>query len=151
MPSSSGAPSFAISLETGEPQSPPCATNFLYPSRFISTTQARAIRCGSQPAVVGLPEKPQPGIEGISYTREMDPLLTLRRSGQDFAQDTKETSDFTLNLSFREPSLPLRHQLTSFFLSVTGGYRGSEKRCLLKSSRLRLQRSSTHATNLMLP
>jgi hypothetical protein len=40
------------------PQSPPCATNFLYPRRFMSTTQARAMRSGSQPGAVGLPEKP---------------------------------------------------------------------------------------------
>ncbi len=40
------------------PQSPPCATNRLYPRRFISMTQARAIRAGSQPGVVGLAEKP---------------------------------------------------------------------------------------------
>jgi hypothetical protein len=40
------------------PQSPPCATNFLYPKQFISTTQARAMRSGSHPGVVGLPENP---------------------------------------------------------------------------------------------
>jgi hypothetical protein len=40
------------------PQSPPCATNCLYPRRFISTTQARAMRAGSQPLRVGLPENP---------------------------------------------------------------------------------------------
>ena len=34
---------------TTAPQSPPCATNFVYPRRFISTTQARAMRSGPQP------------------------------------------------------------------------------------------------------
>ena len=42
---------------TTAPQSPPCATNFVYPRRFISSTQARAIRSGPQPGPVGLPEK----------------------------------------------------------------------------------------------
>src|SRR5215471_8543030 len=40
------------------PQSPPCATYFVYPRRFISSTHARAIRSGPQPVPVGLPEKP---------------------------------------------------------------------------------------------
>src|SRR5688572_20405399 len=51
------------------PQSPPCATYFLYPRRFISTFQARAIRSGPQPVVVGLLEKPYPGIEGITTSK----------------------------------------------------------------------------------
>ena len=40
------------------PQSPPCGTNFVYPRRFISTTQARAMWGQSHPVVVGLPEYP---------------------------------------------------------------------------------------------
>ena len=43
---------------TNAPQSPPCAVNRLYPRRFISSVQARAMRAGSQPGVVGLPENP---------------------------------------------------------------------------------------------
>jgi hypothetical protein len=43
---------------TAAPQSPPWATNRVYPRRFISTTQARAIRTGSQPVAVGLAENP---------------------------------------------------------------------------------------------
>src|SRR6185437_15129697 len=44
MPSSSGAACVPIDCTTAAPQSPPCATNRVYPSRFISTTQARATR-----------------------------------------------------------------------------------------------------------
>ncbi len=51
---------------TAAPQSPPCATNLSYPRRFISTTQARAVRTGSQPVLVGLAENPYPGSEGIT-------------------------------------------------------------------------------------
>ena len=43
---------------TTAPQSPPCATYFVYPRRCISATQARAMRSGPQPVPVGLPEKP---------------------------------------------------------------------------------------------
>jgi hypothetical protein len=38
----------------------------VYPRRFISTTQARAVRGGSHPVAVGLPENPYPGSEGIT-------------------------------------------------------------------------------------
>jgi hypothetical protein len=58
MPSNSGAACTPISSVTTAPQSPPCATNFVYPRRFISTVQARAMRSGPQPVVVGLSEKP---------------------------------------------------------------------------------------------
>ena len=51
---------------TAFPQSPPWATYSAYPSRCISTTQARAIRIGSQPVTVGLPEKPWPGSDGMT-------------------------------------------------------------------------------------
>jgi hypothetical protein len=50
MPSSPGGACAAITSVIIAPQSPPCATNFLYPRRFISTTQARAMRAGSWPA-----------------------------------------------------------------------------------------------------
>ena len=58
MPSNSGGACTPISSVMIAPQSPPCATNFVYPRRFISTVQARAMWAGSQPVVVGLPEKP---------------------------------------------------------------------------------------------
>ena len=58
MPINSGAACAPIKLVISPPQSPPCAVNFAYPRRFISTTQARAMRSGPQPAAVGLPEKP---------------------------------------------------------------------------------------------
>ena len=58
IPTSSGAPSKDICSVTALPQSPPCATNRLYPSRFISTTHARAMRIGSQPVTLGLAENP---------------------------------------------------------------------------------------------
>jgi hypothetical protein len=51
---------------TAAPQSPPWATNRVYPRRFISATQARAVRVGSHPVVVGLAENPYPGSEGIT-------------------------------------------------------------------------------------
>jgi hypothetical protein len=35
-----------------------CAAYLVYPRRFISTIQARAMRTSSQPVVVGLPENP---------------------------------------------------------------------------------------------
>ena len=40
------------------PQSPPCATNFVWPRRFISTVQARAMWAGPHPVVAGFPEYP---------------------------------------------------------------------------------------------
>src|SRR5260370_37379533 len=60
MPSSSGAACSPMACVTAAPQSPPCATNRVYPRRFISTTQARAMRVGSQPVVAGLAENPWP-------------------------------------------------------------------------------------------
>ena len=66
MPSSSGGACSAMTFEIWPPQSPPCATKLVYPRRFISTTHARAMCSGSQPVTVGLPEKPYPGIEGIT-------------------------------------------------------------------------------------
>src|SRR4030095_1132048 len=62
---SSGCPCVAITSVIIAPQSPPCATNFVYPRRFISTTQARAMWAASHPVVVGLPEYPEPGLEWI--------------------------------------------------------------------------------------
>src|SRR6185503_4728462 len=53
-PMNSGCPCVAITSLMIAPQSPPCATYRVYPRRFISTAQARAIRAGSQPVVVGL-------------------------------------------------------------------------------------------------
>ena len=58
MPSNSGGACTPIMSTTSAPQSPPCATNFVYPRRFISTIQARAMRSGPQPVAVGLPENP---------------------------------------------------------------------------------------------
>ena len=58
MPSSSEGASTPIKSVTTAPQSPPCATNRAYPRRRISSIQARAMRVGSQPAAVGLPENP---------------------------------------------------------------------------------------------
>ena len=46
MPSNSAGACAPISSVMIAPQSPPCATNFLYPRRFMSTTQARAMCCG---------------------------------------------------------------------------------------------------------
>src|SRR6516162_8968428 len=43
MPRSSGAACTPISSVTTAPQSPPCATNLVYPRRFISVTQARDV------------------------------------------------------------------------------------------------------------
>jgi hypothetical protein len=58
MPSSPGAACIPMAWVTAAPQSPPWATNSAYPRRFISTTQARAVRTGSQPVAVGLAENP---------------------------------------------------------------------------------------------
>ena len=58
MPSNPGGVCRAISSVTQFPQSPPWATYRVYPRRFISTIQARAMRSGSQPVAVGLPENP---------------------------------------------------------------------------------------------
>ena len=57
IPINSGAPSRDICSVTAFPQSPPCATNRVYPRRFINTIHARAMRMGSQPSSVGLPGK----------------------------------------------------------------------------------------------
>src|SRR5215213_5040913 len=58
IPINSGCPCVAITSLIIAPQSPPCATYRVYPRRFISTAQARAMRAWSQPVVVGLPENP---------------------------------------------------------------------------------------------
>ena len=58
MPINSGGACTPICSVTNAPQSPPCATYRSYPRRFIRTIQARAMRVGSQPGVVGLPENP---------------------------------------------------------------------------------------------
>ena len=67
-----------MSWVTAAPQSPPCATNRVYPRRFISTTQARAMRAGSQPVVVGLAENPWPGSEGITRWKASAALRAVR-------------------------------------------------------------------------
>ena len=72
MPSSPGGVSRAICSVTALPQSPPCATNLVYPSRLISSTQARAMRTGSQPVSVGFPENPWPGSDGITRWKASD-------------------------------------------------------------------------------
>jgi hypothetical protein len=40
----------------------------------MSTTQARAMRAGSQPGVVGCPENPWPGSDGITTSKASDAL-----------------------------------------------------------------------------
>jgi hypothetical protein len=45
-PSGPGGACAAITSVMSPPQSPPCATNCVYPRRFISTTQARAVQAG---------------------------------------------------------------------------------------------------------
>ena len=74
MPSRPGGFNSAICSVTALPQSPPCATNSVYPSRLISSTQARAMRMGSQPVSVGLPENPWPGSDGITRWKASDAL-----------------------------------------------------------------------------
>src|SRR3954463_12074858 len=66
MPSNPAADWRAIAPATGAPQSPPCATYRVSPRRFISSAQACAMRSGSQPVLVGLPENPYPGNDGIT-------------------------------------------------------------------------------------
>jgi hypothetical protein len=48
----------SVAAATVAAGSPPCAANFSYPRRFMRMTQARAVRSGLQPVVVGLPENP---------------------------------------------------------------------------------------------
>jgi len=64
---------------TAAPQSPPWATNLVYPRRFISMTQVRAMRAGSQPVVVGLAENPWPGNEGITQMERIRRACTVCR------------------------------------------------------------------------
>jgi len=61
-------------VQTPAPKSPPCDTKRVYPRRFISTTQARAVRCESQPVVVGLAEDPYPGKDGITRWKASEAL-----------------------------------------------------------------------------
>ena len=63
-----------ITSETALPQSPPCATNRVYPRRFIRVIQARAMRGTSQPGAVVLPENPYPGSDGITTSNASDAL-----------------------------------------------------------------------------
>ena len=49
MPSNSGGACRAIFSETAFPQSPPCATNFVYPRRFISVVPRTCDAGGSHP------------------------------------------------------------------------------------------------------
>jgi hypothetical protein len=58
MPTSPGGAWVPMAWVTAAPQSPPWATNSVYPRRCISSTQARAVRTGSQPVLVGLAENP---------------------------------------------------------------------------------------------
>src|SRR6516165_4052840 len=74
VPINSGAPSSAICSVTAFPQSPPCATNRVYPRRFISTTRALAMRMGSQPSSVGAAENPWPGSDGITTSNASEAL-----------------------------------------------------------------------------
>jgi hypothetical protein len=53
-----------IASVTAAPWSPPWATYRVYPTRLISSAQARAMRPESQPIDVGTPEKPKPGSDG---------------------------------------------------------------------------------------
>src|SRR5580704_1724481 len=74
IPSNPGVACLAIIVQTPAPKSPPCATKFAYPRRFISTTQALAVRSRPQPEVVGLAEKPNPGSDGITRWKASDAL-----------------------------------------------------------------------------
>ena len=85
MPINSGGACRAICSVTAFPQSPPCATNRVYPRRFISTIQARAMRMGSQPVVVGLPENPWPGSDGITTIERV--RLRSRHGPWDWSAD----------------------------------------------------------------
>jgi hypothetical protein len=58
MPTNPGGCWSAICSVTALPQSPPWATNRVYPRRSINTANARATRIGSQPVLVGFPENP---------------------------------------------------------------------------------------------
>src|SRR5437867_3438860 len=55
MPINSGWPCVAIKSVIIAPQSPPCATYRVYPRRFISTAQARALRRGLDPIALRRP------------------------------------------------------------------------------------------------
>src|SRR5271170_2824355 len=74
MASNSGDACLAIMVQTPAPKSPPCATNFEYPRRFINTSQALAVRWGPQPGVLGLAENPTPGSDGITRWKASDAL-----------------------------------------------------------------------------
>src|SRR2546427_391392 len=74
MPVYPGCPCVAITSLIIAPQSPPCATYRASQRRFISTAQVRAMRAWSQPVVVGLPETPYPGIDGITTWKASDAL-----------------------------------------------------------------------------
>ncbi len=58
MPSSSAGAFEPITSVTCAPQSPPWATNRVYPSRLMSVIQASAMWYGSHPVAVGFAEKP---------------------------------------------------------------------------------------------
>jgi hypothetical protein len=60
------ASSSATRVAMPEPQSLPCAMYFVYPRRVINCTQIFAMRSGLYPRSRGLPEKPKPGIDGIT-------------------------------------------------------------------------------------
>jgi hypothetical protein len=74
MPINPGGVCRAICSVNAFPQSPPCATYRVYPRRCMSTAQARAMRIGSQSVVVGLPEKPYPGSDGITTSKASEAL-----------------------------------------------------------------------------
>jgi hypothetical protein len=62
------------SSTTCAPTSPPAATKCVYPRRFISTTQLRAMWGMSQPVTVDLPENPYPGSDGTTISNASDAL-----------------------------------------------------------------------------
>ena len=82
MASSSGGACTPMNSVMTAPQSPPCATNFVYPRRFISTTQARAMWTGSQPVVVGFRNTRSPGSTESRHGRHPRPTAMRRRIGQ---------------------------------------------------------------------
>src|SRR5947209_19207181 len=74
MASNSGGPMRPITSETALPQSPPCATDRVYPRRSISVIQAREMRGTSQPGAVVLAVHPYPGSDGITMSKASDAL-----------------------------------------------------------------------------
>src|SRR5438067_4384038 len=77
---------------------PPRSTLFPYTTLFRSSIQPCAMRMGSQPVVVGLPEKPWPGSEGITRSNASDALAPCAVGLEEHTSELQSRFDLVCRL-----------------------------------------------------